>query len=73
MTKEKPWLSPLKAMVNQPLQWKAFDEMIEHQINAQQRTLEQATDLQQMFKAQGAIAALRHLKCLKEEINGLSK
>jgi hypothetical protein len=73
MTKEKPWLSPLKAMVTQPLQWKAFEEMIEHQINAQQRTLEQATDLQQMFKAQGAIAALRHLKCLKEEINGLGK
>jgi hypothetical protein len=30
--------------------------------------LEQATELSEVFKAQGAIAALRQLKYLKEEI-----
>jgi len=69
MTKEKPWLSPLKAMVNQALQWKAFEEMIDHQINAQQRTLEQATDIVAVHRAQGSIAVLRQLKLLRDEIN----
>jgi hypothetical protein len=69
MTKEKPWLSPLKAMVNQPLQWKAFEEMIEHHINTQQRTLEQATDMVAVHRAQGSIAVLRQLKLLRDEIN----
>jgi hypothetical protein len=56
-------------MVNQPLQWKAFEEMIEHQINAQQRTLEQATDMVAVHRAQGSIAVLRQLKLLRDEIN----
>ena len=49
--------------------WDAFVEKLEYDIEQQQRRLEQATDLQEVFKAQGAIAALRHLKYLKDEIN----
>lgn len=69
----KQHLPKLKPLVNQPLQWEAFLEMLDSNIEAHQRKLEQASDLQDVFKAQGAIAALRHLKYLKEEVNGSEK
>ncbi len=49
--------------------WTAFVEKLDYDIAMQQRKLEQAVDLQEMFKAQGAIAALRQLKYLKDETN----
>jgi len=66
---DKSFLPKLKGMLNSPHVWDAFVEKLDYDIEQQQRNLEQATDLQQMFKAQGAIAALRHLKYLKDEIN----
>jgi hypothetical protein len=66
---DKPFLPKLKGMLNSPHLWDAFVEKLEYDIEQQQRKLEQATDLQEVFKAQGAIAALRHLKYLKDEIN----
>jgi len=66
---DKAFLPKLKGMLNSPHVWDAFVEKLEHDIEQQQRKLEQATDLQEVFKAQGAIAALRHLKYLKDEIN----
>jgi hypothetical protein len=66
---DKAFLPKLKGMLNSPHVWEAFVEKLEYDIEHQQRKLEQATDLQQLFKAQGAIAALRHLKYLKDEIN----
>lgn len=65
---DKSFLPKLKPMV-QSLMWQAFIDKLDYDIEQHQRKLEQATDLQQMFKAQGAIAALRQLKYLKEEIN----
>lgn len=65
----KPFLSKLKGMLSSPHMWDAFVEKLDHDIEQQQRKLEQATELHEMFKAQGAIAALRQLKYLKEEIN----
>jgi hypothetical protein len=66
---DKAFLPKLKGMLNSPHVWEAFVEKLEYDIEQQQRKLEQATDLQEVFKAQGAIAALRHLKYLKDEIN----
>jgi hypothetical protein len=66
---DKPFLPKLKGMLNSPHMWDAFVDKLDYDIAQQQRNLEQATDLQQLFKAQGAIAALRHLKYLKDEIN----
>jgi hypothetical protein len=66
---DKLFLPKLKGMLNSPHLWDAFVDKLEYDIEQQQRKLEQATDLQEVFKAQGAIAALRHLKYLKEEIN----
>jgi hypothetical protein len=56
-------------MLSTPHQWDAFVEMLEYQIEQQQRMLEQSNEMSDVFKAQGAIAALRHLKYLKDEIN----
>lgn len=65
----KPFLPKLKGMINSPHMWEAFVEKLDYDIEQHQRKLEQATELSEVFKAQGAIAALRQLKYLKEEIN----
>lgn len=65
----KPFLPKLKGMINSPHMWDAFVEKLDYDIEQQQRKLEQASELPDVFKAQGAIAALRQLKYLKEEIN----
>jgi hypothetical protein len=66
---DKSFLPKLKGMLNSPHLWDAFVNKLDYDIEQQQRKLEQASDLQEVFKAQGAIAALRHLKYLKDEIN----
>lgn len=66
---DKTYLSKLKGMLTTPHQWDAFVEMLDYQVEQQRRKLEQTTDMNEMFKAQGAIAALRQLKYLKDEIN----
>lgn len=65
----KPFLPKLKGMLNSPHMWDAFVDKLDYDIEQHQRKLEQATDLNEVFKAQGAIAALRQLKYLKDEIN----
>ncbi len=65
----KTFLPKLKGMLNSPHMWDAFVEKLDYDIEQQQRKLEQASEMSDVFKAQGAIAALRQLKYLKEEIN----
>lgn len=65
----KPYLNKLKPLVNNTAQWQAFEEMLEFCVEQHRRKLEQVNDLNDMFKAQGAIAALRSLKYLKDEVN----
>lgn len=65
----KAFLPKLKGMLNSPHMWDAFVEKLDYDIEQHQRKLEQATALSEVFKAQGAIAALRQLKYLKDEIN----
>lgn len=66
---DKTYLPKLKGMLTTPHQWDAFVEMLDYQVEQQRRKLEQSSDMSDVFKAQGAIAALRHLKYLKDEIN----
>ena len=66
---DKTYLPKLKGMLTAPHQWDAFVEMLDYQVEQQRRVMEQSTDMSDVFKAQGAIAALRHLKYLKDEIN----
>lgn len=65
----KPYLPKLKGLAGSTLQWDAFVEMLDYNIEQHQRKLEQATEMADVFKAQGAITALRQLKYLKDEIN----
>lgn len=66
---DKTYLPKLKGMLTTPHQWDAFVEMLDYQVEQQRRVMEQSTEMSDVFKAQGAIAALRHLKYLKDEIN----
>lgn len=66
---DKTYLPKLKGLLTTPHQWDAFVEMLDYQIIQNQRKLEQSSDMNDVFKAQGAIALLRQLKYLKDEIN----
>ena len=65
----KPFLPKLKQLASNHLQWEAFCDMLDYNVAQQQRKLEQAVEMSDVFKAQGAIAALRHLKYLRDEVN----
>jgi hypothetical protein len=49
--------------------WDAFLDLIDAEIAQQHKNLEQASDAREIGKAQGAIAALRRLSYLKDEVN----
>ena len=49
-------------------QWEAFSSYIDAVIEMQQKALEQADDNIMMYRSQGAIAALRKLKTLRDEV-----
>jgi hypothetical protein len=63
-------LSKLKPWVNNNRQWEAFSSYIDAVIEMQQKALEQADDNVMMYRSQGAIATLRKLKTLRDEVNG---
>ena len=65
----KPYLPKLKGFVNTNATWEAFQEMLDAEIANKQKDLEQASEMREIGKAQGAIAALRRLKYLKDEVN----
>lgn len=55
-------------MVNNNLQWEAFNNYIDALIENQYRILEQADNDTIMYRAQGAVASLRKLKLLRDEV-----
>jgi hypothetical protein len=63
-------LSKLKPWVSNNRQWQAFSDYVDAVIQMQQKALEQADDNVMMYRSQGAIAALRKLKTLRDEVNG---
>lgn len=67
---EKKWLSALKPLASTPIQWQAFEEMLNFYANLYQKSLEQATEPVDVYRAQGAVMVLKKLKQLKDEING---
>jgi hypothetical protein len=69
MNREKEWLSALKPVVNGPLQWKAFCDMVDYHIDLHTKTLEQSSDHVDIYRAQGAITSLKKFKNLRDEIN----
>jgi hypothetical protein len=69
MNNNKPFLPKLKPLTGNQIQWQAFCEMIDYAIEMEQRKLEQAGDLKEIFQAQGAVMKLRQLKKLKDEVD----
>jgi hypothetical protein len=70
---DKQYLSRLKTLANTKLQWDAFTEMLDYHITLHRAKLEQATDMIEVYKAQGSIQALNKLKYLRDEINASKK
>jgi hypothetical protein len=66
---EKRYLSALKPLASTPIQWQAFEEMLDYYIGMQHKALDQAVDTVEIYRAQGAVMALRKLKQLRDEIN----
>lgn len=67
VTQQKQWVRKLSVLA-QPALWNSFEEMLQHYIAIHQNKLEQSTEAVEIHRAQGAIAALKTLKYLKEEI-----
>lgn len=67
---EKRYLPKLSVLTHHHT-WEAYMEMLEFYIDNNRRKLEQTTDMSEVYRAQGAIMALRALTKLKDEINGL--
>jgi hypothetical protein len=65
-------LSKLKPWVNNNRQWQAFSDYIDYLIEQQHKSLEQSEENILMYRSQGAVATLRKLKYLRDEINGTS-
>jgi hypothetical protein len=68
MIVEKPWLSKLKPFAYNNIQWEAFIEMIDAQVEMNVRKLEASVETVDLYRAQGAVMALKQLKHLRDEI-----
>jgi hypothetical protein len=64
-------LSKLKPWVNNSRQWQAFNDYLDALIEQQQKALEQADHSVVIHRSQGAIAAVRKLKYLRDEVNNV--
>ena len=60
----------VKKLVNDKPLWDGFLDVLNKKINTAQRKLEQAVSMEDIYRAQGEIAALRRLTYLRDEING---
>ena len=60
----------VKKLVNDKPLWDGFVNLLNEKIEVSQRKLEQETNIENMYRAQGEIAALRRLTFLRDEING---
>ena len=56
--------------MNNNRQWEAFSDYIDIVIEQHQKVLEQTDDAILVHRQQGAIAVLRKLKYLRDEVNG---
>ena len=60
----------LKPFVNNPEMYNPFLEEIMRRIDNVHKRLEQITDVEELYRAQGEIRVLRSLLLLREHVNG---
>jgi hypothetical protein len=65
-------LSKLKPWVGNNRQWEAFSSYLDDAIEQHHKVMEQSNDVVALHRQQGAIAVLRKLKMLRDEINGVN-
>ena len=53
-------------------QWEAFNSYLDDAIEQHHKVMEQSADVVALHRQQGAIAVLRKLKMLRDEINGVN-
>ena len=70
---DKDYLPKLKVLVNSQASWDAFTDMLDAHVEMMRRKMEQTDVVTDLYRAQGAIAALRQLKYLKDEILNVHK
>lgn len=63
----------IKQLVNSPDVYKSFLDYIEKKIADNQKSLEVATEMKDVYRLQGQVYALRRLLSLREEINSMDK
>ena len=69
MHNHKAHLNHLKALCNNAKLWDAFVGYLDEHIDNQNKIMEQTADEALWRKAQGAIAILRRLQSLRDEVN----
>jgi hypothetical protein len=60
----------LKPFVNDKHLYDDFLKELDDRISLSQKTLEQSNSMEEVYRSQGAIAALRKLKLLRDKVNG---
>ena len=60
----------VKKLENDKPLWDGFLDVLNKKIDTAQSKLEQAVSMEDIYRAQGEIAALRRLTYLRDEING---
>ena len=55
-------------MVSNNLQWEVFNNYVDALIEQQHKILEQADNDISMYRSQGAVASLKKLKLLRDEV-----
>ena len=70
---DKQVLQQLKPLVNNPKLINSFNDYLEVQVQAQYKIMEQSNDMATVHRSQGAVAILKRLKLLRDEVNGKEK
>jgi len=60
----------LKLIVNNKDSWDALLEELESRITFTHRQLEQRNEMEEIYRLQGEVRALRSLKLLRDKVNG---
>ena len=60
----------LKKLVNDKELWDAFLAELDTRISQQHKGMERFVEVNDLYKAQGAVQALKSLKLLREKVNG---
>jgi len=68
-SQQNKYLPKLKGFVNQPNSWSAYNEHLDILLGAQHRTMEQAKDPVDIYKAQGAVQMIKYLRGLRDQVN----